>query len=129
MPGKKVYEYAFVRIVPRVERGEFLNTGVIVFCKSAHFLRMTYQIDRKRLLALAPDLDLEELSQYLAGWDHICEGDPKGGPIAQLGHPERFRWLTAAKSTILQTSCVHPGLCTQPESVLERLFAFYVQTP
>lgn len=127
MQGKQVYEYAFIRVVPRVERGEFVNVGVMTFCKRKRYLGIRYQIDEKRLLALAPGIDLEEVSQYLRAWELICLGDAKGGRIALLDPAERFRWLTAAKSTIIQASPVHPGLCIDPEQVLQDLFEKYVR--
>jgi Protein of unknown function (DUF3037) len=126
MPEKHVFEYAVIRIVPKVERGEFLNTGVIVFCKRMKFLAMHYKIDAPRLQAFSPDIDVAEIAQYLGAWNVICQGGPAAGEFAQRDTAERFRWLTAAKSTILQCSKVHPGLCADPEFVLEDLFGKYV---
>lgn len=126
MPEKQVYEYAFIRFVPRVERGECLNVGVIVLCKRMRFLRMKYHIVPKRLLAIAGEADLSELEDYLRAWDVICRGEPKGERIAQLDPAGRFRWLTAPRSTIIQSSRVHPGLCSNPEEVVEELFRKYV---
>lgn len=126
MPEKHVFEYAVIRIVPKVERGEFLNAGVIVFCKRQKYLAMRYKVDAQRLQAFAPDIDLEEISRYLHAWDVICQGKPQGGEIALKDHAERFRWLTAAKSTVLQCSKVHPGLSTNPEHLLDDLFGKYV---
>ncbi|MDP5169979.1 MAG: DUF3037 domain-containing protein [Bacteroidia bacterium] len=126
MQGKQVFEYAIVRVVPRVERGECINVGVMVFCKRTRFLEMKYQLDEPRLRAFSAQLDLEELAGYLHGWDLICQGRKEGGPIARLDVPERFRWLSAVKSTILQCSRVHPGLCEDPKALLERLFDQYV---
>jgi len=126
MPEKQVYEYAFIRYVPRVEREEFLNVGVIVFCKGQRFLRMKYQLDTQRLRAFSPELDLAELEQYLQAWDTICQGQAQDQPIARLDPASRFRWLTATRSTIIQSSKVHPGLCTDPEAVLINLFDKYV---
>ncbi|RMG65426.1 MAG: DUF3037 domain-containing protein [Bacteroidetes bacterium] len=122
MPAKAVYEYALIRVVPRVERGECLNVGVIVYCKDARFLDVRYEIDPARVAAFAPGLDLAEIRRYLQVWDHICQGEAAGGPIARLTLPERFRWLTAARSTIIQASPVHPGLCADPQETLHRLF-------
>jgi hypothetical protein len=110
MPARKTYEYAFIRIVPRVERGEFLNLGVILFSKTARFLDMKYHIPEKRLQAFSEAIDLEEVREYLHAWDLICQGDAGGGAIAQLDEAGRFRWITATKSTIIQCSRVHPGL-------------------
>lgn len=126
MPEKHVYEYAFVRYVPRVERGEFLNVGVIVFCKPVMYLRVTYQIDAQRLTAFAGGSDVSELTTYLEAWDLICQGRKEGGAIAQLDLASRFRWLTATRSTIIQSSAVHPGRCSDPDAVLNDLFTKYV---
>lgn len=126
MPEKQVYEYAFIRYVPRVEREEFLNVGVIVFCKSQRFLQMKYQLDVRRIQAFSSDPDLSELEQYLAAWDAICRGTASNQPIARLDPASRFRWLTATRSTIIQSSVVHPGLCTDPVAVLDDLFTKYV---
>lgn len=126
MHGNLVYEYAVIRVIPRVERGEFINVGVILFCKRKRFIRMKYHLDERRLKALFPELDIEEVAEYLNAWDLISQGHKDGGPIAQLDVPDRFRWLTAVKSTILQSSRIHPGLCEAPEAVLDRLFEKYV---
>ncbi|MEM6842123.1 MAG: DUF3037 domain-containing protein [Bacteroidota bacterium] len=126
MPDKQVYEYAFIRFVPRVEREEFLNVGVILFCKSKRFLQMKYQIDTQRLQAFASEVDLTELERYLEAWDAICQGKAQDQPIAQLDPARRFRWLTATRSTIIQSSQVHPGLCSDPDTVLNKLFTDYV---
>lgn len=126
MPDKQVYEYAILRVVPRVDRGECINVGVILFCKSEGFLQMQYQVDAERLAAFAPDLDQAELADHLKSWDLICQGDAAGGRIAELVPAERFRWLTAVKSTILQASRVHPGICAEPATQVGRLFEMYV---
>lgn len=126
MPDKLVYEYASIRLVPKVEREEFINIGVILFCKRKKFLAMKYQVNEKRIQAFAEDIDLEEVREHLRSWDLICQGDPAGGAIARQDMAYRFRWITAPKSTILQCSQVHPGLCEEPEEVLERLFEKYV---
>jgi hypothetical protein len=126
MPEKHVFEYAVIRIVPRVERGEFLNAGVIVFCKRKKYLAMRYVVDEKRLQAFSPNIDVAEIGSYLQAWDTICKGDRAGGEIAQKDPAERFRWLTAAKSTILQCSKVHPGLSADPDLLLDDLFVKYV---
>lgn len=126
MQEKLVYEYAFIRFVPKVERGEFLNIGVIVFCKMKQYLHMKYHIDEKRLGAFAEHIDKVELASYLEAWDLICKGSPEGGPIARLDPASRFRWLTSTRSTVIQSSKVHPGLCDNPELVLKDLFTKYV---
>ena len=126
MQEKEVYEYASIRFVPRVEREEFLNVGVIVFCKRKKYLRMKYHVDGKRLCAFSADVEASTLASYLAAWDTICQGSLKGEFIASLDPASRFRWLTATRSTIIQSSKVHPGLCDQPEQVLDELFTKYV---
>lgn len=126
MPGQEVFEYACIRLVPKVEREEFLNVGVILFSKKKKFLDMCYILDPLRLKAFSQEIDLEEVEQYLQAWNLISQGHPDGGRIAQLVQAERFRWLTATKSTIIQCSKVHPGLCTDPAEVLQQLFEKYV---
>lgn len=123
MQDKHLFEYAVIRVVPRVEREEFLNVGVILFCVKQKFLKVRYVINEDRLRAFAPDLDMDELKTYLGSIDHICRGAEQGGPIGKLDAASRFRWLTAARSTIVQTSRVHPGLCkAEAEDTLDRLF-------
>ena len=126
MSNKHVYEYSVIRFVPKVEREEFLNVGVIVYCKRRKFLEVRYHLDVDRILGFAPEAELEKLASYLNTWDLICQGKPAGGPIAQLDLASRFRWLTAVRSTIIQSSPIHPGLCTDPEAVLDKLFKKYV---
>ena len=126
MQEKQVYEYAFIRFVPRVEREEFINVGVILFSKKNDFLRVKYHLDVKRLEAFNEDIDLKLLGAYLNTWELIARGDSKGGKIAGLDQPSRFRWLTASRSTIIQSSPVHPGLCNDPEKVLGELFEKFV---
>lgn len=125
MPNKETYEFALIRIMPKVERGECINVGVIVFSKKKKYIGIKYKIDEPRLTAFSKDLDLEELKEYLQAWNYIAHGDPKGGLIASLDIPERFRWLTASKSTMLRCSDVHPGLSANPEAVLDDLFDKY----
>lgn len=122
-----VYEYAVVRVVPRVEREEFINVGVIVFCKSLRFIRMRYRIDPDRLLLFAPGIDTEQIEANLASFRKIAHGDKDGGPVACEDTASRFRWLTAVRSSVIQTSRPHPGLCSNPEQVLDRLFAELVE--
>jgi Protein of unknown function (DUF3037) len=122
MQEKHIYEYAVIRVVPRVERGEFLNVGVIVFCKSLSFLNMLYSVDEDRLKAIYGDIDIEDIRCHLESYEKICHGAKGGGPIALLDLPSRFRWLTAKRSTIIQSSEVHPGLCSDPTQTLEKLF-------
>lgn len=126
MPDKVNYEYAIIRVVPKVEREEFINVGVILYSKRKKFLDLKYQIEADRLQAFSPSIDLDLIRSYLKAWELICQGGKAGGPIGQLEIQVRFRWLTANRSTIIQSSAVHPGLCEQPEAILERLFEEYV---
>lgn len=118
---KHLFEYAVIRAVPRVEREEFLNIGIILYCAKLKFLKTRFFLDEKRLYTLSADLDLTELDEYLQAFLRICEGDKAGGPIAALDAASRFRWLTATRSTIIQTSKVHPGFCSDPDETLEKL--------
>jgi len=123
MPDKHLFEYAVLRVVPRVEREEFLNVGVILYCASQGFLQVRFAVPEARLLAFAnAPLDLADLHERLRAFERICAGRRAGGPIGQLAVASRFRWLTAMRSTIVQTSAVHPGLCTDPSATLNRLF-------
>ena len=115
------FDYAILRVVPRVERQEFINAGVIVFCLEQRFLAARTRLDHDRLRALAKDADLELIAQHLEAVRRICEGDPEGGPVAQLSQRERFHWLVSPRSTIIQTSPVHTGVCDSTEGLLERL--------
>lgn len=126
MPDKQVYEYAVLRYLPRVEREEFLNLGVILFSKRLRFLGVKYQLDEARIQAFYPAVEIGELAAYLRGWDEICADGKSGGRIGELDHAGRFRWLTASRSTVIQCSAVHPGLTDDPAEELERLFAFYL---
>lgn len=122
MQDKRLYEYAVIRVVPRVEREEFLNVGVVLFCKKENYLQVRYKLDSGKLRILSPELDLEQLEQNLQSFDKICRGTKDGGPIAQMDTASRFRWLTAVRSSVIQTSRPHPGLCDDPNSTLDRLF-------
>jgi hypothetical protein len=115
------FDYALVRVVPRVERGEFINAGVIVFCPTRGFLAARVALDPVRVRALAPSLDVDELCAALQLYPLVAAGDAKGGPIAALSQSERFHWLVAPRSTMLQTSPVHSGICEEPAAALERL--------
>ena len=121
MQEKQLFEYAVIRIVPRVDREEFLNVGVVLYCPGLKFLELIYTLNKPRLLAFAPSLDMEELSEHLAAFADVVRGGVGGGPIGQLDLAGRFRWLTAQRSTVLQTSRVHPGFCTGPAEALKRL--------
>ena len=126
MQNKVTYEFAVIRVVPKVEREEFLNVGVILFSKHRKYLAMKYAINQSRLTAFSSEVDIDLLKDSLTAWQKVCEGAPKGGRIGQLDRAERFRWLVASRSTIIQSSKTHPGLCHHPEEVLEELFALYV---
>jgi Protein of unknown function (DUF3037) len=115
------YDYAVVRVVPRVERGEFVNIGVIVSSPSRDYLQARIEIDPARLHALDPTLDLEAIRQHAASIPAICDGGVSAGPIGRLTQRERFHWLVAPRSTIIQISPVHTGRCDDPARVLEQL--------
>ena len=123
------YSYALVRVVPRVERGEFVNVGVILFAREQRFLAACIDLDADRLLSLAPDVDLERVQGHLATFRAICDGRPAGGPIAALPPPERFYWLVSPRSTMIQTSPVHVGRSLEPRRTLEHLVADLVRLP
>ena len=117
-----LFEYATIRVVPRMEREEFINVGVIVFCKKKRYLKSLHLLPHQKLEAMAPTLDVAEVSQYLTALQLICAGEKAGGIIATLDTPSRFRWLTATRSTVVQTSKVHPGMCSNLDAELEALF-------
>jgi hypothetical protein len=117
------FDYAVLRVVPRVERQEFLNVGVLVFCRERRYLEARVHLDAPRLLALAPTLDLTLIRQHTEAVVRICQGDPSAGLIASSSQSERFHWLTAPRSTMLQTSPVHTGICANVDGVLDRLFS------
>jgi hypothetical protein len=127
MPGNHLFEYAVIRVVPHVEREEFLNVGIILYCAPKKFLETRFELDESRLQVFCNGLDLDELRAHIASFEKICKGGPEGGPIGKLSMPERFRWLTAARSTVLQTSKVHPGLCNDPADMIERLYTQLVK--
>ena len=122
MPGSNLFEYAVIRVVPQVEREEFLNVGVILYCPSKKFLQCLCAVDETRLCSFSNRTDIEEIKAHLHSFAQICEGSKDGGPIAQLDMPSRFRWLTATRSTVVQTSKVHPGLSEDPAKTLEKLY-------
>lgn len=129
MPALHSYDYAVVRVVPRVERGEFVNVGVVLFSRSRRYLCAKIEVDRERLLALAPELDLNEIEEYLASIPRVCVGGDDSGPIGRLSPAERFHWLVAPRSTVIQPSPVHSGLCSDPELALEDLMNDLVRRP
>ena len=116
------FAYAILRVVPRVERGEQLNAGVVLFCRRRRFLAARVDLDERRLAALAPDLDPRTVRAHLDALARIAAGDPAGGAVAALEPSERFGWLVAPSSTIIQPSPVHTGLCSDPQTMLDRLF-------
>jgi hypothetical protein len=122
MQEKHLFEYAVIRIVPRVEREEFMNVGVVVYCADENFLQSKFTLNKAKLLAFCNDLDAEELNKRLLAFEQICKGSDDGGAIAKLPIASRFRWLTATRSTIVQTSPVHPGLCDSAEETLNKLY-------
>jgi Protein of unknown function (DUF3037) len=126
MPEKKPYEYAVIRLAPRVEREEFLNVGVVLYAASRRFLQMKFLLDKRRLRVFATAAEIKEACKYLEAFERICVGAPDSGPIGTLPMPERFRWLTATRSTVIQVSKVHCGLCTDPQAELEDLFQQFV---
>lgn len=126
MQGKQLYEYAIIRLVPKVERGEYLNLGVILLSKKSNFLKMKFEINENRLKAFSKDIDIDLIKEYLMAWQLVCEGGSKGGKIGSLEIRVRFRWLTANRSTIIQSSPVHPGFCDDPKQELDRLMNQFV---
>ena len=122
MQEKHLYEYAVIRVVPRVEREEFLNVGIVLFCKKAKFIKMIYTVNEAKLALFSPDFECEQLQCNLDSFQKIAHGAKDGGPIAQFDIPSRFRWLTALRSSVIQTSRPHPGLCDDLEHTINRLF-------
>lgn len=122
MQQRHVYEYAIVRVVPLVEREEFVNAGVILFCKKMKYIMMRYTLPREKILTLSPNANIEEISENLEAFRMIAAGEKDGGTIAQLDEAERFRWLTAMRSASIQTSRPHPGVTDDPEKTIECLF-------
>lgn len=127
MPELYSFDYAIIRVVPRVEREEFINVGVILSCPARQFLKAKIELDRGRLSALAPSLDPKAIEDYLDSIPTICEGGAKAGVIGQMGQRARFHWLVAQRSTIIQTSPAHSGLCADPETAIEQLLANMVR--
>ncbi|HEV7664561.1 MAG TPA: DUF3037 domain-containing protein [Chloroflexota bacterium] len=123
------YSYATVRVVPRVERGEFLNVGVVLFAREQEFLGATIELDERRLKSLSPGVDVAAVERHLATFLGICRGDVSGGPIAALPAPERFHWLVAPRSTMIQTSPVHDGRSADPAQALNELLVEFVRPP
>lgn len=126
MPGKASFDYAILRVVPRVDREEFINAGVILFCKGRRYLAARVCADEQRLRALWPDIELDVVRARLEAFPRLCDGTAEGSPIASLSPAQRFHWLVAPKSTIVQVSPVHSGLCESPEQALNDLFQRHV---
>ena len=129
VPPTVWYSYAIVRVVPRVERGECLNVGVVLFAREAGYLAARIELDAARLQALAPGIDIAPIERHLASFAAICAGRPEGGPLAALPPPERFHWLTAPRSTVIQTSPAHEGTTADPAATLDDLLATFVRLP
>ena len=121
MPGSEPFQYAIVRVVPRVERGECMNVGVVLFCRPRRYLAARTALDAARLEAFARGLDAAEVRSHLDALTRIAAGDAEAGPVAALEQSEHFHWLVAPSSTMIQTSPVHTGLCEDPDETLERL--------
>ncbi len=120
---KHLFEYAVVRIVPKPEREEFVNVGVVLYCKDKRFLQAKCDVNETKVKAICDDFCIEEVQEYLDAFKAIAAGDKDcKSPIARLDLPSRFRWLAATRSSVVQTSKVHPGLCTDPQSELDKLF-------
>lgn len=122
MPEKHLYEYAVIRVLPRVEREEFINVGIILFSKQAGYIKAIYHLNEDKLRLFSTELDLDSLKASLKVFDKICAGSADGGYLATLDVPERFRWLTAVRSSSVQTSRPHPGFSSDLDLTLERLY-------
>lgn len=122
MQEKHLYEYAVIRVVPLVEKEEFINAGIILFCKRQKYITVRVSLNEEKLRMLCAGVDLEQVKQNLVSFEKIALGLKDGGPIAAMDIAERFRWLTAVRSTMIQTSRPHPGLCNDLEATVKRLF-------
>ena len=127
MQERQLYEYAVIRVMPRVEREEFLNVGVVLYCSSKKYLEAVYTLNHQRLRAFCISCDAREIETYLIAFKNICKGKGDAGPISLLPAAARFRWLTATRSTVVQTSKIHPGLCIEPAEMLQKLFKDLVE--
>ena len=128
MPAHASYDYAVVRVVPRVDREEFINAGVILFSKACHFLAASVEVNEERLRALSPAVDVDLVRRHLEAIPRICVGEEDAGPIARLSPSERFQWLVSPRSTIIQVSPVHGGFCDDPAALLDELFVRLVSS-
>jgi hypothetical protein len=129
VPGEYTYDYAIIRVVPRVERGEQINVGVILSCPALDFLEARIEIDESRLLAIDQTLELEAVRAHLSTIPMVCRGGPGAGPIGALPQRNRFHWLVSPRSTMIQTSAVHTGRTSDPAAVTERLLETMVRRP
>ena len=127
MHAQRSYDYAVIRVVPRVERQEFVNAGVILWCRDQEFIEARVELDEARLRALDATIDIEAVRRHLASFSIICAGGADAGPIGKLPKRERFDWLVAPRSTIIQTSAVHTGRCTDLNATMERLLETMVR--
>jgi hypothetical protein len=123
---RTAYHFTVLRVVPHVHTGAFVNVGVVLHARAAGFLGMRAIMDEPSLRTIAPDVDVELLLRYLSAYDAICRGDESAGPIALVSRSERFHWMSAPRSDVLQPSPVHEGVCTDPSAELESLFVGYV---
>ncbi|AWM14028.1 DUF3037 domain-containing protein [Flavobacterium sp. NRK F10] len=122
MHEKHLYDYAVIRVVPRVEREEFINIGLMLFCKRQRYLRIQYHIPKEKILSFCPDFDIEQLQINIEAFTKICSGKKEGGPIGEFELAERFRWLTAVKSSSIQTSRPHSGFSENLDKTFDRLY-------
>ena len=127
MQENHLFEYAVIRVVPHVEREEFINVGIVLFCAHEKFLQTRFELNEERLKLLCDKLDIQELKGHITSFERICAGGKDAGEIGKLPIAERFRWLTATRSTVLQTSKVHPGLCIDAGETLSKLYTQLVQ--
>lgn len=126
MPDRSSFDYAVLRIVPRVDREEFVNAGLVFFCLAQKFLHARVHIDEALVSSLHPDFDVEAARRHLEAFPRIAAGDSDSGPVALLSQRQRFHWLTAPRSTIIQVSPVHSGMCEDPRTEFDRLFQHLV---
>lgn len=127
MQDKLLYEYAVIRVVPKVEREEFINVGLILFCKRKRYLRFAYALPEEKIRLFCREFDLEQVKENLQSFQRICEGHPAAGPIAQLEVDEKFRWITAVKSSSIQSSRPHPGFSLDLDATFEKLYSELVE--
>jgi len=126
MPDKHFYEYAIIRFLPYVERGEFFNIGVILYSKLKKFIGIRYFVDENKMNAFNSKFDKEEIEDFLKSWENVCYSTPESGVIGQMEMPDRFRWLVATRSTVIQSSPIHVGKCDCPEKEIEVIFERFV---